>query len=125
MDIDIIYVRKGNVFVHRGGLIPVNYTLFYNRANPDPATHLFTSSVFGSAHSGSGAVLKSIILSATDVNPCEKGTDFPRCYKGNLLPVLRDFSLNEIKSLNATSSDFVVPLTILPNRSCGNSSSCY
>jgi hypothetical protein len=106
MDINPLYLKKGNIFPHHGGTIPVNFSLYY--ADSDAIEkQLLAGRILGAAHSGSGGVGKSLVLQEVEYLPQTKDPKFRRIYKGNLLPVIVDYSLNEIRKLNATSQDFV------------------
>jgi hypothetical protein len=108
MDIDKIYIKKGNSFAHHGGLVPVNFSLYQSM---ERATKQATASVvLGRAHATSaGGLLQSIKLQQIEYTP--RHEDPPglvwSSYKGNLLPVIGDYSPDDIAALNATSEDFV------------------
>jgi hypothetical protein len=106
MDTDALYIPKVNLFLHKTGLSAYNFSSFLDVDNDMKSR--FTLRIFGEAHSNSGGNAKFLIMESLDVTDCNDfGAKATRCYRGNILPVLRDYSLSEIERLNATSQDFL------------------
>jgi hypothetical protein len=106
MNVTQIYVRKGNIFRHRGGLIRVNFPFYYSNAL-NSKKQLSATGILGNAHSDYGGISKLIIIQQIEFNQGGNVSTPSRRYKGNLLPANMDYRPSEIAALNSTSSDFV------------------
>lgn len=108
MDVEKIYIRKGNLFAHPGGLIPVNFSSYEPIL---PATKQATAAaVLGQLHTGSGSILQMISLQQTEYTPLHEDSQTGYVwsnYTGNLFPATMDYAPRDISALNATSEDFV------------------
>jgi len=96
------------MFTHPGGLIPINLT---NYESIIPATKFETAAaILGHAHiNGSDSILQMITLQQVEYTPLHEDSKTGyiwSSYTGNIFPATSDYSVNDIKALNATSDDF-------------------
>lgn len=108
MDVEPIYIQKGNFFANPGGLFPVNFTSYESIIL---LTKLETATaVLGHAHTnGSASILQKIALQQVEYTPPHNDSKtgyFWSSYTGNLLPATNDYSMNNISALNSTLDDF-------------------
>jgi hypothetical protein len=109
MDVKDFYVPKGDIFPHVTGLPPINYTVYYS-SSTNTMKQSSASRILGQTHGGQSGVIKTLFLDPLKISDgdCEGISDAQVfCYRGNALPFLRDFSLQEIANLNATSENYI------------------